>query len=169
MGGVIKSINNHIAGWIGWIADLFYRAPLNRYFSRELLRYAVCGVGNYIIFDAVLYFLIYHYLVGQNSYLPLGFVVVSPHVLSLIIVFPITFLMGFWLNRYVAFSSTESDAKPQLMRYAISIIGSIAISYISLKLLVEHLHLWATPAKVVTSAITSCYSYLMARYFTFRK
>jgi putative flippase GtrA len=37
-----------------------------------------------------------------------------------------------------------------------------------MKLLVEHLGLWPTPAKVITTAVTALYSYLAGRYFVFR-
>ena len=61
---------------IGRTIDLFYRWPFDRILSRELFRYAACGGGN-MLSDAVLYFLIYHYIIAER-YLDLGFVVVSP-------------------------------------------------------------------------------------------
>ena len=99
----------------------------------------------------------------------LGFVVMSPHVASLAVVFPITFFTGFWLNRNVAFRVTEVGSGMQLVRYALSVVGSILLNYVCIKLFVEVLGIWPTPAKALTTAVCVIYSYLAGRYFTFKK
>lgn len=99
----------------------------------------------------------------------LGFYAISPAVASLILVFPITFFIGFWLNRNVAFHATKERSQSQVKKYALSVCGSIILSYLSLKLLVEVCGVWATPAKTLSSIIVALYSYLAARYFTFRR
>lgn len=92
---------------------------------------------------------------------------VSPHILSLAIVFPITFFTGFWLNRNVAFRTVNVSGRRQLMRYLLTVAGSILLNYVCMKLLVEQAGLWATPSKVVTTLICTMYSYLAGRYYTF--
>ena len=121
-----------------------------------------------MVLDAVLYFVIFHYVVA-NRFIDLDFVVVSPHIASLIVVFPITFVTGFLLNRYVAFQVMAYRSRGQLMRYAISVVGAILLNYVLMKFFVEHCNLWPTPSKVLTTIISSLYSFLMAKYFTFRK
>ena len=121
-----------------------------------------------MILDAVWYFVIYHYIVAER-FVDLSFVVVSPHIASLIVVFPITFFTGFWLNRNVAFRVTHLSSSKQLLRYLLSVIGSIIINYVCMKLFVESLHIWPTPSKVLTTAISVVYSFIAARYFTFKK
>ncbi len=149
-----------------WLVDLFYLPPFRRYISRERFRYFSCGVGNYIVLDSMLYYIIYHHIVDVR-YINYGIGVISPHVASLIIVFPITFFSGFLLNRYIVFESTSRKIKFQLLRYAITVAGSILLNYIILKWLVEGCAIWPTPAKVICSMTTAIYSYIMARYFTF--
>ncbi|MFI3301688.1 MAG: GtrA family protein [Rikenellaceae bacterium] len=161
-------MSKFIAKVVTWFVDLFYLPPLQQYIPHHLFRYFFCGVCNYFILDTVLYFVLYNYVVGHR-YFDMGFVVVSPHVLAMLIVFPITFFVGFWLNRHVAFNSTAQRAKVQLLKYVVSIVGSLIISYVVLKFLVESCGVWATPAKVTASVVTAVYSYLMARYFTFTK
>ena len=156
-----------IAQSIGRYIDLFYVSPFNRIFSREVFRYAACG-GTNMVLDLVWYFVIYHYIVAER-FIDLGVVVVSPHVASLIVVFPITFFTGFWLNRNVAFQATQLGSVHQLWRYALSVGGSLLLNYICLKFFVEVCGLWPTPAKAVTTAVSVVYSYLAGRYFTFRK
>ena len=151
---------------IGRVIDLFYRWPFDRIFSREVFRYAACGGAN-MVSDAVLYYLIYHYIVAER-FLNLGFVVVSPHIASLAVVFPFTFLIGFWLNRHVAFRSTRRRTRTQLLRYLLSVGGAIVLNYLCMKLFVDMLHFWPTPSKLLTTVISALYSYAAARYYTFR-
>lgn len=168
MRALFSAFNSGVARVISALLDMLYIKGLERYVTRETVRYVGCGVMNYIVLDAIIYYTIYHYIIRLN-YIYLGSMVISPHVASLIITFPITFFTGFWLNRYVAFQSTERRVEGQLFRYALSVGGSIVLSYVSLKLLVESFGVWATPAKVMSSIITSLYSYLMARFYTFRR
>ena len=156
-----------IAEKIGTLIDFFYIRPISKIVPHEIFRYGVCGGANMVL-DIVWYYIIYHYIVALR-YIDLGFVTVSPHVASLIIVFPITFFTGFWLNRNVAFRVTEFGQGLQLLKYALSVVGSILLNYICIKLLVETCHIWATPAKAITTVISVVYSYLIGRYFTFRK
>jgi putative flippase GtrA len=132
-----------------------------------MFRYAVCGGVNMVL-DVVWYYIIYHYIVAQR-FIDLGVVVMSPHVASLVVVFPITFFTGFWLNRNVAFRSVEVGQGRQLLRYALSVVGSILLNYVCIKLFVEVAGIWPTPAKALTTVVSVVYSYLAGRYFTFRK
>ena len=118
--------------------------------------------------DTVWYYLIYHYLVLERN-VDLGFVVVSPHIAALIVVFPITFFTGFLLNRYVAFRATMQRSSRQLVRYALSVVGSIMLNYVLMKFFVEVCHIWPTISKMTTTMIVALYSFLAARYFSFRK
>ena len=156
-----------IAKRITRLIDTVYVKPLNRIFSREFFRYGVCGLSNMVL-DAIWYFIIYHYIVG-GEHLDLCVVTISPHILSLIIVFPITFFTGFWLNRNVAFVAHKTKTRKQLRRYAISVIGAIVLNYVCMKLFVEHLNIWPTPSKLLTTVISVAYSFFAAKYYTFRK
>lgn len=147
--------------------DLFYVYPLSKMFSRRVFRYAACGAANMAL-DTLWYFIIYNFIVCKR-YVDFGIVVISPHILSLIIVFPITFFTGFWLNRNVAFSATYISGRRQLARYLLTVAGSILLNYVMMKLLVEGAGVWATPSKMITTLVCAVYSYLAGRYYTFVK
>lgn len=147
------------------ILDALYIKPLHGLVSRNLFGYGLCGTVNMSL-DILWYYLIYHYVVCER-FVDLGFVVMSPHILSLFIVFPITFFTGFWLNRYVAFRTTDVSSSKQLWRYALSVVGSIIINYACMKFFVEICSIWPTPSKMLTTVVSVCYSYLMARHITF--
>ena len=147
--------------------DWFYIRPVAAVLPRQVFRYAVCGGVTYILFDPVCYFLFYNFIVAHR-YVDLGFVVVSPHIAAMILVFPFTFFVGFWLNRYVAFRRSPIGAGTQLLRYLLSVAGSVLLTYAGLKFFVEVCGVWPTPAKMVTTLLTTVYSFLAAKYFTFR-
>lgn len=148
------------------LVDMLYIKPLHSLISRNMFAYGLCGASNMVL-DTLWYFVIYHYIIAER-FIDLSFVVVSPHIASLILVFPITFFTGFWLNRNIAFRVTEFSSRRQLIRYALSIIGSILINYACMKLFVEQLNVWPTPSKILTTIISVAYSYLIGKYFTFR-
>ena len=148
------------------LVDWLYIAPVKRLVVRDIFAYGLCGGANMAL-DTLWYFVIYHYIVAER-FIDLGVVVISPHIASLIVVFPITFFTGFWLNRNIAFRATEYKTRGQLIRYALSVVGSIALNYVCMKLFVEHLHIWPTPSKMLTTVVSVVYSFLAAKYFTFR-
>ncbi|WP_273370653.1 GtrA family protein [Alistipes megaguti] len=156
-----------LSEWIIRGIDRFYIRPVAAILPRQVFHYAVCGGFTYLVFDPVCYSLLYNFLVGYR-YFDLGFVVLSPHIAAMILVFPCTFFVGFWLNRYVAFRRSPVGAGTQLFRYLLSIAGSILLTYAGLKFFVEVCGIWPTPAKVLTTLLTTVYSFLAAKYFTFR-
>ena len=147
--------------------DLVYIKPLRAFVPQQVFRYLACGAITALL-DAVWYYLIYHYVVSEQ-FIELGRVVVSPHIAALCVVFPITFFTGFWLNRNVAFRVAELSSLPQLAKYTLSVVGSIVVNYICMKLFVEVFGFWATPSKILTTTVTAIYSFLVGRYFTFRR
>lgn len=147
------------------LIDTLYIKPLERVISRQMFGYFLCGAANMAL-DTLWYFLTYHYVVMEHN-VDLGIVVISPHIAALIIVFPITFFTGFLLNRYVAFRATQQRTTKQLFRYALSVVGSILLNYVLMKLFVELCYVWPTIAKMMTTIIVALYSFLAAKYFSF--
>lgn len=156
-----------VSKWLISIVDALYIPLIRRFLPRDIFGYGLCG-GLNMMLDTLWYFLLYHYVVCEQ-FVDLGVVVMSPHIVTLCLVFPITFFTGFWLNRNVAFRVTHFSSTRQLARYALSVVGSILINYLCMKVFVEVLYIWPTPSKMLTTIISTCYSFLAARYFTFRK
>ena len=148
------------------IIDWLYIKPIERVVSRDTFGYGLCGAANMML-DTLWYFIIYHYVVAER-FIDIHFILISPHISTLSIVFPITFFTGFWLNRHVAFRVTHLKSRRQLVRYLLSVVGSLAINYVCMKLFVEVFNIWPTPSKMLTTAICVVYSYLAARFFTFK-
>ena len=151
------------------IIDFFYH-PFEKWMSKQLFRYAACGGGNMVL-DWVLYFLIYNFVIGHSLVYFTLFnqeLCLTPHIATLCIVFPITLLTGFWLQKYVTFTASQLNGWQQLMRYIIIVAVNLAINYYGLKLCVETFGWYPTPSKMVITIITVVISYLGQKYYTFR-
>ena len=155
-----------VAKFITQAIDWFYKKPLCNFIPQQVFRYLACG-GITVLLDAIWYYIIYHFIVCER-FINIGIATVSPHIAALCIVFPITFFTGFWLNRNVAFRTTNIPKGPQLIKYALTIVGSIILNYICMKLFVESFGIWATPSKILTTVVCAIYSYLAGRFFTFK-
>ena len=163
-----------LAQIITHIIDFFYR-PFSKWMSEQLFRYAACGGGN-LVLDWVLYFLIYNFVIGhkivnvQFTMYNVQFAqAITPHIATLCIVFPITLLTGFWLQKYVTFTQSNLHGARQLFRYILIVALNLAINYFGLKLCVEILGWYPTPSKMAITLLTVIISYLGQKYFTFRK
>jgi putative flippase GtrA len=143
--------------------------------SEQLFRYAACGGGN-LVLDWVLYFLVYNFVIGHEI-VNLQFTIlnsqftqaITPHIATLCIVFPITLLTGFWLQKNITFTQSDLHSARQLFRYILIVAVNLAINYFGLKLCVEILGWYPTPSKMFITLITVAVSYLGQKHFTFAK
>lgn len=164
---------NKLAQIITKIIDFFY-IPFRKIMPEQLFRYAACGGGN-LVLDWILYFLIYNFVIGHeivNLTLDIGHwtidQAITPHIATLCIVFPITLLTGFWLQKYVTFTTSQLNSWRQLSRYIFVVGVNLAINYFGLKLCVEIWGWYPTPSKMVITLITVAISYFGQKYYTFR-
>jgi putative flippase GtrA len=83
-------------------------------------------------------------------------------------VFPITFSTGFLFAKFITFTGSPIKGRIQLFRYGLTVAGAIFLNYILLKIFVEHLFIWPTISKIITTIFVVTYSYFMQRFFTFK-
>ena len=145
---------------------------VGRWKSDQLFRYAACGGGNMLL-DWVLYFLIYNFVIGHELvYIPLSTfhfqLCLTPHIATLCIVFPITLLTGFLLQKYITFSASRLNSWRQLFRYMMVVAVNLGVNYFGLKLCVEILGWYPTPSKMVITLLTIGISFLGQKYYSFR-
>ena len=166
------------------IIDFFYR-PFSNYVPQQLFRYAACGGGNMVL-DWVLYFVVYNFVVGHELVyitLPFSFhlspfsfqfspfssqLCLTPHILTFLIVFPITLLRGFWLNRNITFTQSSLRGYKQLWRYILIVALNLLVNYLGLKLCVDILSFNPTPSKMLITLVTVAISFFGQKYFSFK-
>jgi putative flippase GtrA len=147
------------------MVDFFY--PLFRkHMDIQFFRYGVTGVAN-LVFDWVVYFSIYHFVLQQEM-LHLGFVTLSSHIAALAFTFPVSFMSGFLLQKYVTFESSDLRGGIQLFRYGLVVGINLAINYAGLKFLVDLMGWYATPSKMLITIAATLISYISQKKFTFR-
>lgn len=158
---VLKLIRDYINALINWSYQ-----PFHKYLPIQTYRYAVCGGGNTFL-DIVLYFICYNFIISKR-FVHLPFITISPHIASFLIVFPFTFFTGFLLSKYITFTDSPLRGRIQLIRYGITVLVSIFLNYILLKLFVEVIGFYPTPSKVIATCVVVIYSYFSQMYFTFK-
>ena len=147
------------------VIDFFY-PPFRKFMSLQFFRYGITGSAN-LVFDWVLYFLIYNFVLRKKM-LELGFVTLSSHIAALAIKVPIVLLSGFLLQKYVTFSSSGLNGRVQLFRYSIVFFANLCISYFGMKLLVEEFNLYPSPSNILISILTVFISYFSQKLYTFK-
>jgi len=161
MGNLALNIRSIIIQFI----DYFY-VPFRKYIPLETFRYAATGGFNTVL-DITLYFICYNFVLDKHI-VDLQIVAISPHIAAFLIVFPLTFLTGFILAKYITFTNSEIRGRVQLIRYMLSVSGSIILNYVFLKVLVEFGGLWPTLAKLITTGIVVIYSFFVQKFYTFK-
>lgn len=151
--------------FITGIIDFFYQ-PFRKLMPLQTFRYAACGGGNALLGLLVYFICIQFIFTGKVA--DLGFYVFEPHIAALFISSSLTFIIGFILNRYVVFTTSNLRGRIQLFRYFLSFFFNLTINYGMLKLLVEVLHWNALVSQVVTILLVIAISYFTQRHFTFK-
>lgn len=126
----------------------------------------VCGGAN-LAFDLALFSFLYNFVFDKQN-IDLGFIVISSYIAAFLVVFPITFLSGYWLMNNIVFHGSTLRGRTKLSRYFLTVCINIGINYFGLKLFVECFHLYPTPSKFLITVICTLFSYVSQRYFTFR-
>lgn len=157
----LRNIRDLIRGIIDW----FYQ-PFRKIIPIETFRYAVCGGSNTAL-DIFLYFVSYNFIL-QKQVLDLAIIAIKPHIAAFLMVFPITFITGFLLMKYITFSASELRGRVQLLRYGITVLVCIFLNYILLKFFVEYCKLYPTPSKILTTGFVIIYSYFSQKHFSFK-
>ncbi len=157
----LRKIRDCIIAFLDWLYP-----PFSRFVPRQIFRYAATGGANTLL-DIILYAIVYTFVLDGRM-LDFGFVVISDHIAAFLMVFPITFAIGFCLAKYVTFTNSALSGKVQLIRYFSTVMGSLLLNYMLLKLFVEVLLINAVMANIMNKAIVIAYSYLAQTYFSFK-
>jgi putative flippase GtrA len=157
----LSNIRDLIISILNWLYP-----PFSRFMSRQIFRYAATGGFNTLL-DIILYTIIYSFILN-GRYIHLPFVSISDHIAAFLMVFPITFTVGFLFAKYITFTNSNLKGKVQLIRYFTTVCGALFLKYILLKLFVEVLDIHAVVSNILTIVFVVAYSYFAQNYFSFR-
>lgn len=136
--------------------------------DKQTFRYAASG-GSNTIFDILLYFIAYNFVFKKEIF-HFGSIAISPYIAAFLITFPITFVSGFLLSRYIVFpESADTKKRIQITRYLIIVLICIFLNYVFLKFFVEIAGWWPLASKIATTFFVVAFSYFSQKKFAFRK
>jgi putative flippase GtrA len=147
--------------------DYFY-PPFSGWMPIHTFRYIVSG-GTNTASGIILYFLIYNYVLHQQD-VPLSFrpFLITAPVATIIIEAPVTFIIGFTLNKYLVFTSSALKGRIQMFRYGLVVISNLLLNYALIKLMVETFNFYPTISKIITTVLLALASYFIQTHFSFK-
>jgi len=157
----LRYFKTRIFNFIDWLY-----IPFQKIIPVQTFRYGVCGGFNTSL-DIFLYFICYNFIL-KKQILNLQIVSLSPYIAAFLMVFPITFITGFLLMKFITFSDSQMRGRIQLFRYGVTVFVCILLNYIFLKLFVGVCGFYPTPSKILTSGLVIIYSYFSQKHFSFK-
>jgi putative flippase GtrA len=147
------------------VLDFFY--PLfRRFMPLQTYHYAACGGSNTLLSLCIYTFS--HNILFNKQVVHLGPLAFESYVAALGVAFFFTLPIGFYLSMYITFQGSYLRRRVQFIRYFLVAVGCVLINYVILKLLVEVIGLYPTPAQLITTVVVILFSYFSQRHFSFR-
>ncbi len=148
------------------IIDFFF-PPFKKFMPLQTFRYAVSGAGNTLL-GLMSYYITYKFMLKGADF-HFGFYAFKSHIAALFVSFWISFIIGFFLMKYVVFNDSNIKGRVQMFRYFMVSVFNLVLNYILLKITVEEWHIYPVFAQIGTTAFIIVFSYLAQRHFTFKK
>ncbi len=148
------------------VLDFFY--PLfRRLMPIQTFRYMGSGLANTVL-GWVSYYITFRFILRRQDF-HFGFFAFKSHIAALFVSFCISFVVGFFLMKYVVFDDSKIKGRVQLFRYLMVNVFNLFMNYLLLKIAVEIWHIYPVFAQVGTTTVIILFSYLAQRHFTFKK
>jgi len=124
--------------------------------------------GSNTAFDIILYAVAYNFIL-EKEVLDLGFYAFKPHIAAFMMSFSVSFPTGFLLAKYITFTGSDLRGRIQFFRYGMTVLGSIFLNYLFLKLFVEYCHFYPTVSKILTTGLVVIFSYFAQKNYSFKQ
>jgi putative flippase GtrA len=151
------------------IIDFFY-PPFSRWLPIHTFRYIVSG-GTTATSGIVSFYVFYNWVLHQKNLhvdFPLLPKLVTAHSAALLMSTFVAFLVGFTLNKYLVFTTSELKGRIQIFRYAAVLSINLGLNFAMMKYMVEGLHFYASLSQAFITLTLSLCSYFLQKHFTFR-
>lgn len=150
------------------IIDFFY-PPFKRWFSIHTFRYMALGSITSVT-GIVVFYLAYNFIFFQQDiqldfkYLPK---IITAETAALMVETPITFTVGFLVNKYLVFTQSNLKGRIQLFRYGSVVATNFLLNFALIKIMVEGFGFYGSVAKIITTFILIFFSYFSQKHFSF--
>ncbi len=146
--------------------DRFYLKPLGAMMPLQTFRYIACGGINWVV-TTLCFWAAFNFLLAKQN-LDLGFMIVASHTAALGVAWPVSIVLGFWMQKNVSFKSSPLRGRTQLLRYFLSNVVAAIIAWGLEKVLVERCHIFPTVAFTLIYLTTALLGFAANKHFTFR-
>lgn len=147
------------------LIDVFY-PPFRKMMPLQTFRYAACGGFNTLL-GLSLYVISLRYVFNEQIFY-FGVAAFKPHNAALFLSSCVVFCVGFLLNKFVVFITSNLRGRIQLFRYFISFFFNLCVNYFLLKIMVEFLHWNPFFSQILTTAMIIALSYMTQKHFSFK-
>lgn len=147
------------------VLDYFY-PPFRRLMPIQTFRYAACGGANTVL-GLLIYGLSLKFIFADDVFY-FGILAFKPHIAALFLSSCVAFIVGFLLNKYIVFITSNLRGRIQLFRYFLSFFFNLVINYFLLKMLVEGFKWDRVISQILTTIAIIAIGYLTQKHFSFR-
>lgn len=151
------------------LIDFFY-PPFSRWLTIDTFRYIVSG-GTTACSGVLSFYIFYNWVLHQKNLhvdFPLLPELVTAHSAALLMSTFVAFLVGFTLNKYLVFTTSELKGRIQIFRYATVLGVNLGLNFAMMKYMVEGLHFYPSLSQAFITLTLSLCSYFLQKHFTFR-
>ncbi len=152
--------------WLNTFLEFFYFDFFKKFIALQTFKYLICG-STTAFADLFSYNIAYYYWFKKMPVIVMH-TTIAAHIAAFIVSFCIAFPLGFIFNKYIVFTTSELRGWHQLFRYGLSVMTSLGLSYVFLKICIEVLGIEPTLSKFITTVLIAINSYFMQQYFTFK-
>lgn len=146
----------------------FFHPPFRKFLPLKTFRYAFCG-GSVALLNLLVVGFCNQFVFTDRQPISIANFQMQYYTVSFIIGFLISFPVGFILNKYIVFQTSNLKGRVQLFRYFSIAILNIILNYLLLHLFVGVWDFWPTVSQAVITVILALFSYFMQNFFSFRE
>ena len=138
---------------------------IKKLLKNEVVRFFLStGVG--FIVDAIVYYLVYHYVFNNNGINILDYSI-SRTVISLIISYSCCIVCNFLLTKYFVFAHSKLSSRNQFVRFfTVAFLGFFA-NLLMLRLFVSIFKVYPPLARIIAALSLGVASYFVHKFFSF--
>ena len=137
----------------------------NKLLQNQVVRFILSAGAGFLV-DISVFYLFYHNLLTQKTYLIFSFTVRNSS-LSLALSFFLGVLVNFIITRYFVFSESKSSPFKQFIRFiSVAIIGFFA-NLLMLKFFIQDAHLYPPVARPLAALSLFFASFFVHKFFSF--
>ena len=150
-----------------WSVLHFFHKPFSKLLSQQQFRYLACG-SFIALLDIAMFVCLNDFILHQSPVLIAGYKIESYYFAAWAL-WPIGFLFGFMSSKYVVFPGSHLPHGTQLFRYLMLVILCFFLTNVLLNFFIGQCHFYPLISKTSTTIIVALVSYLLQRFFTFKK